>query len=142
MAATDAAGSRPIDEELAESVASHVAELGTPVPMGDIELNSEIVEAMKCTSFQDVCTRLDRMTGLSEAINSQATTEEDTQERRFHFQKDVSQLRKRMKDARRGFINPRSGYIQQWDLVTAIALLCKDLCSINCRTVSANPVAS
>ena len=136
MAAADAAGPST-DEALAESVTSHVAGLGTSAPaqLGEIELNSEIVEAMNCSSFQDVCTRLDRMTSdainsLSDAINSEAATEEETQERRYHFQKDVSQLRKRMRDARRGFINPRSAYIQQWDLVTAIALLCKDLCSI------------
>ena len=49
-------------------------------------------------------------------------TTEDLEKRREFFQSDVASLRKRMTDSRRGLIDPRSSYLQYWDLVAAFAL--------------------
>ena len=82
----------------------------------DEETMQAIVEGPK--SFQEIVARLDALCGLSDS-----TDFGDFGSRRQRFQLDVAQLRQRIKEARRGLLNPRSQYIQTWDLVAAMALL-------------------
>lgn len=82
-----------------------------------LSLNDEIMAAIQKGSFHEVITQLDALNEFKDLL-----TDDDTVVRRERFQADVQQLRKRIRDARRGLLNPRSRYVQWWDLTTALAL--------------------
>ena len=64
-------------------------------------------------NFHEITRSLDATSGFNEL---------EKLDRRA-FSNDVDRLRKRMVESRRGFINPRSSYMNIWDLVTATALI-------------------
>ena len=59
---------------------------------------------------------------LVAALEVDRLTTELSAEKRQTFQTDCEHLRKRVRRTRRGLINPRSRYVQYWDLTTAMAL--------------------
>ena len=63
-------------------------------------------------NFHEITRSLDATSGFNEL---------EKLDRRA-FSNDVDRLRRRMVESRRGFINPRSSYMNIWDLVTATAL--------------------
>ena len=85
-----------------------------------VVFDQDIKAAMRGGNYHDVVTRLDTMLGLANAVGH--GTAEDLQKRRVFFRCDVDALRRRMTENRRGLIDPRSSYLQYWDLVTAAAL--------------------
>jgi hypothetical protein len=105
---------------------------GAPLPgpatdPASVDLTQDIIAAMQSQSYHDVVKKLDAMLGMdgfSQTMKAaRAATPDQYRETRELFKEDVEQLRRRMKVARRGLINPRSQYMAWWDVTTAVALL-------------------
>ena len=105
-----------------EGASSTAAAWATQMVSGDahgFELPDAILAALNDRSFEEAFLKLDRMVGLSGALG--AVSSQATQEKRDKFQQDVKALRINMSKATKGFINPRSPYIQWWDLGAVLA---------------------
>ena len=103
----------------------HRAFTRTETNVDGLQLSEDIIAALGCACYEDVIGRLDMILSLSDGHTKDGpkVSGSEMQERRGLFQQDVLLLRHRMRQARRGFLNPRSSYTQWWDLITALALL-------------------
>lgn len=90
-----------------------------------VELDKEVRRAMKKSSYQEAVASLDAILQASAFAHQQWDEEDDgdIENKRMLFHADVNELRKRMREARVGFINPRAWYVQAWDLVTTLAII-------------------
>lgn len=102
-----------------DAAPSSVAEGDAQMDAKGVDLPQAILAALNDRSFEEVILKLDRMVGLSGALDS--VTVKQTKEKRDQFHDDVRALRVKMRKNSKGFINPRSPYIQWWDMGSVLA---------------------
>ena len=78
--------------------------------------------AKKVTSFEHLMRALDGGRKITATMSAEEAVEHDKGVRQV-FLNDVNRLRSRLKQARRGFVNPNAKPMQYWDMVTGISLL-------------------
>ena len=85
------------------------------------DANGSAIDLDAADNFQDLIFMFGGDRKVKQLVGLE--TEERSAEQDLAFRADVKRLRQRLRDQRRGLLNPSGFYVQYWDMVTALALM-------------------